>query len=56
MIKNIIELLNSDDWYIGDPDIDFAKGTNKLPNNWKETKQVIKRRRYGRVKGHTTKA
>lgn len=47
MIKNILDLLNSDDWLIGDPDIDFAKGVNKLPDTFKETKQIIKRRRYG---------
>ena len=48
MIKNILDLLNSDDWLIGDPDIDFAKGINKLPDTLKETKQIIKRARYGR--------
>ena len=47
MIKNIIELLNSSDWLIGDPDIDFAMGGNKLPSNLKQTKQLIKRRKYG---------
>jgi len=47
MIKNIIDLLNSGDWYIGDPDIDFAKGANKLPSTFKQTKQLIKRRKYG---------
>lgn len=47
MIKNIIDLLNSSDWYIGDPDIDFAKGSDKLPSTFKQTKQLIKRRKYG---------
>lgn len=47
MIKNIIDLLNSNDWLIGDPDIDFAKGSDKLPETFKQTKQLI-RRRYGR--------
>jgi len=47
MIKNIIDLLNMSDWMIGDPDIDFAKGINKLPSTFKQTKQLIKRRRYG---------
>lgn len=56
MIKNIIDLLNSDDWHIGDPDIDFAKGVNKLPNSWKETKQIIKRRKYGTSTRRSTKA
>ena len=44
MIKNIIDLLNSSDWLIGDPDIDFAMGANKLPSNFKEAKQLMKRR------------
>ena len=43
MIRQIIDLLNSSDWMIGDEDIDFAKGGNKLPNNFKEAKQLIKR-------------
>lgn len=47
MIKNIIDLLNSSDWLIGDPDIDFAKGGNKLPATFKQTKQLIKRRTHG---------
>jgi hypothetical protein len=47
MIKNIIDLLNASDWHIGDPDIDFAMGVNKLPSNLKQTKQLIKRRKYG---------
>jgi len=48
MIKNIIDLLNSSDWLIGDEDIDFAMGANKLPSNFKEAKQLIKRNRHGR--------
>lgn len=47
MLKNIIDLLNSGDWYVGDEDIDFAKGVNKLPTTLKQTKQIIKRRSYG---------
>lgn len=43
MIKNIIDLLRSQEWLIGDEDIDFAKGGNKLPNNLTEVKQLIKR-------------
>lgn len=46
MLKDIINLLNSSDWLIGDPDIDFAKGSNKLPATFKQTKQLIKRK-YG---------
>ena len=47
MIKNIIDLLNSSDWLIGDEDIDFAMGANKLPGTYKQAKQLIRRRRNG---------
>lgn len=47
MIKDIIRLLNADDYLIKDPDIDFAKGIDKIPQNIKEMKRNIKRR-YGR--------
>jgi hypothetical protein len=43
MLRDIIKMLNQSDWMIGDEDIDFAKGGNKLPNTFKETKQLIKR-------------
>ena len=46
MIKNIVELLNMSDWYIGDDDIDIAKGKYKSPTNWKEIKHSIKRNTY----------
>ena len=48
MIKNIIDLLNTGDWYLGDEDIDFAKGVNKLPKNIKQVRKNIKRRAYGK--------
>lgn len=44
MIKEIVKMLNESDWMVGDPDIDFAKGGNKLPETLKEAKQLIKRR------------
>ena len=44
MIKTIIDMLNASDWLIGDEDINFAKGANKLPNNLKEVRKLIKRR------------
>jgi hypothetical protein len=43
MLRQIIDFLNQSDWIIGDPDIDFAKGGNKLPTTLKEAKQLIKR-------------
>ena len=46
MIKNIIDLLNSSDWYIYDKDIDIAKGKYKSPETWNEIKKSIKRNTY----------
>lgn len=42
MIKNIIDLLNTSDWYIYDEDIDIAKGKYKSPLTWKEIKKEYK--------------
>lgn len=50
MIKHIIDLLNISDWAVGDEDINFAMGANKLPNNFKEAKQLIKLRNGRRSK------
>lgn len=47
MLKNIIDLLNTSDWMVGDEDIDFAMGANKLPSTYKQAKQLIRRRKYG---------
>jgi hypothetical protein len=46
MIKNIIDLLNSDDWYVGDEDIDIAKGKYEAPKSFKELRTSIKRNTY----------
>lgn len=43
MIKEIITLLNADGWYIGDEDIDIAKGKYRLPETWAEFKDNRKR-------------
>jgi len=43
MIKNIIDLLNMEDYYGISKNIDIAKGINKRPNNWKDVKEIIKR-------------
>ena len=43
MIKDIIALLNVQDWHIGDEDIDIAKGKYSLPETLKEFKENIKR-------------
>jgi hypothetical protein len=47
MIKHIIDLLNMSDFYVGDPDIDFAKGKYKLPRNKQDAKNYIKRSKNG---------
>ena len=39
MIREILHLLNSSDFYISDEYIDFAKGKYKAPSNWKEDKR-----------------
>jgi hypothetical protein len=38
MIKQIIEILNQDDWLVGDKDIDIAKGINEAPLQVSEIK------------------
>lgn len=42
-IKLIVDILNADDWYVGDEDIDTAKGKYKAGNNIKEILNNIKR-------------
>jgi len=43
-LKQLIDMLNSDNFYVGDEDINIAKGKYKSPQNWSEFKNVIKRR------------
>jgi hypothetical protein len=43
MIRQIIGLLNSNDWMVDDEDIAFAKGASKLPKTLKEALTTIKR-------------
>jgi|TARA_R110000822_G_scaffold44167_1_gene118689 hypothetical protein len=43
-LKQIIELLASNDWYIDDEDIKIAKGKYQSPTNWKQLRETIKRR------------
>ena len=44
MIKNVIDLLKKGDWYVGDPDIDFAKGSNHIPKTLKQLIKLTKRK------------
>lgn len=46
MIKTIIDLLNTSDWYVGDEDIDVAKGKYQAPINFIGLKNNIKRNTY----------
>jgi len=46
MIKNIIDLLNTSDWYVGDEDIDIAKGKYEAPKSLKKLTTSIKRNTY----------
>lgn len=43
-LKQLIDMLNSDEFNVGDEDINIAKGKYKSPRNWSEFKNVIKRR------------
>jgi hypothetical protein len=45
MIKAILKMLNTNDWLIGDEDINIAKGKYEAPLHWKEIKKYIKRNR-----------
>jgi hypothetical protein len=47
MIKNIIDLLQIDDFYGVSKRVDTAKGLYKTPSNWKEYKEMIKRMWHG---------
>lgn len=45
IIKNILKMLNANDWLVGDEDINIAKGKYEAPTQWKEIIQHIKRNR-----------
>ena len=44
-IQTIVTMLNQSDLYVGDSDIDVAKGKNKAPIGWSEFKNYYKRNR-----------
>ena len=50
MIKLIIELLKTDNFYGVNPYIDIAKGKHKAPLTISEAKDYIKRRWHGSSK------
>lgn len=43
MIREMLELLRSDDWMIEDLDVNIAKGLNEMPSTFKELRTNIKR-------------
>jgi len=47
MIRELVDLLKTNEFYGVDPIIDIAKGKYKAPENFKEMKQSIKRRING---------
>jgi len=47
MIRELVDLLKERDFYGVDPIIDIAKGKYKAPENLKELKESVKRRRNG---------
>ena len=48
MIKDILELLNANNWYGVSENIDIAKGKYKAVSDIRELKQTLKRIRHGR--------
>lgn len=48
MLKQIIELLNADDWYGVSENIDIAKGKHKGVKDINELKKTVKRAYYGK--------
>ena len=56
MIKQILELLNADNWYGVSENVDIAKGKYKAVSDIKELKQTLKRIRYGRGNSNQDKS
>lgn len=48
MIKNVIDLLNMSEFYGISKNVDFAKGSRKIPYTWKQLKELLKRLWNGR--------
>lgn len=48
MIKTIIDLLQSDNFYGVSRNVDIAKGLYKKPSTLKEASELLKRTWYGR--------
>lgn len=48
MLRNIIDTLNGNDFYVGDDEIDFAKGMYHTPDTFKEAREIKKRKLYNK--------
>lgn len=48
MIRELLETLNSDDFYVGDAEIDFAKGIQSIPKTFKEAREIKKRKLHNK--------
>ena len=48
MIKDILDTLNSDDFLVGDNEIDFAKGIQSIPTTFKEIRKIQKRKLHNK--------
>jgi hypothetical protein len=55
MIKDIIDLLNTDDYYGVSDDVDIAKGKYALPHSWADAFSKIKRHSKSKRKPITWK-
>lgn len=47
MIKNVIDLLNTSNFYGVSKNVAFAKGSRKIPYTWKQLKELLKRLWHG---------
>ena len=48
MIRHIIDLLNTDDFYKVSEKVDRAKGMYKIPKTFRQVGNILKRIYYGR--------
>lgn len=48
MIKEIIDMLNSDEFLVGDREIDFAKGIQSIPETFEQARKIKKRKLHNR--------
>jgi hypothetical protein len=56
MIKNVIDLLSTNDFYGVSENLDIAKGKYALPNGWKDAFSKVKRHSKSKREPLTWKA